>query len=568
MSIVAPTSMADSLRKSAARFPTKHVYTFAEKGKVEGITYTELVRITRGIAAQLRDAGVNRGDRVVIISMNRPEWSMADLAGQTLGAIVVPIYPTLPPDQAQYIVKDSEAKIVIAGDAELSKKVEGMEGVTVLALDDLRAKALNHDLTDEEYTALVDGTQPDDIATIIYTSGTTGLPKGAMLTHKGILHVSKEAGPGIRINSDDTFFCFLPMAHVFERMAGQIVMYHGGTSAYAKNLASIASDLATLEPTVVPCVPRFLESFRDRVLDGVAKQPPLRQKLFHMTIAQGTKRARGQFAPLAGILDSLVGKKVRARLGSRFRFFVSGGAALAPAVAEFYLALRINVLQGYGLTETWGGSVVNRLENNKYWTVGEPLGIEVKIAEDGEILLRGDAVMKGYYKLPEETEKAIDPEGYFHTGDIGEWEGKNLKITDRKKDLLVLGNGKNVAPQPIENKLKEGKWIEEAVVLGDGMENCVALIVPKREQIKAHLQSQGVKAPADHEFGSSEAVRKLIKTDIDAVNKTLAAFELVKKFVVLNRSFSIETGELTPTLKVKRKVIREMYAAEIGSMQR
>jgi long-chain acyl-CoA synthetase len=272
-------------------------------------------------------------------------------------------------------------------------------------------------------------------------------------------------------------------------------------------------------------------------------------------------KARGGFAPLHGLLDKLVGVKIRERLGGRLDKVISGGAALPKHVAEFYLALGINILQGYGLTETAGGSCVNHPRRNKYWTVGEPLAVELKIAEDGEILIRGASVMKGYYNQPEETAKAIDPEGWFRTGDIGEMEGTSLKITDRKKDILVLGNGKNIAPQPIENRIRGSKYISEVVVLGDGMDYCIALILPNSEVIRLEL-GLGEDAPLQ----GDASVKALLKKELDKSNSGGAQFEMVKKWALIDEPFSIENGMLTPTLKVKRKVVKAKYAEVIASL--
>jgi long-chain acyl-CoA synthetase len=264
-----------------------------------------------------------------------------------------------------------------------------------------------------------------------------------------------------------------------------------------------------------------------------------------------------------------VGKKIRERMGGRIRFFVSGGAALPPHVAEFYMAFRLLILQGYGLTETTAATSVNHPDRSKYWTVGEPLtGVEVKIAEDGEILVRGNSVMLGYHNLPEATSQAIDSEGWFHTGDIGEWEDAHLKITDRKKDLLVLGNGKNVAPQPIENKLKESALIAEAVLFGDGSEYVYALIVPNGEALKGRFSDAGTPLPEGEKWAGDTMARELVKAEVDAINKTLADFEKVKKWALIDAQFSVETGELTPTLKVKRKVIKERYADTLKTLER
>lgn len=543
-----------------------------KKSTFRPITYGELAESVRHYAYALRELGLKRGDRLVILSENAPEWAFTDWAALCLGIVVVPIYPTLPSDQATYIVKDAQAKVVVAGDASQLAKTAGIEGVRTILLrgseDSLSALAEKGAIDEADWKMEIDATGPEDLATIIYTSGTTGLPKGAMIPHRAGLHVAIAAGEIIHLSENDRFLSFLPMSHVYERVAGQwLPVIVGASIAYSKSLMSLAGDLVAAQPTILLCVPRFLESFRDKALEGAEKLPPLNRWLFNKAIAQGTARARGKFAPFAGLLDKIVGKKLRAKVGGKLRFFVSGGAALPQHVAEFYMAMGLTVLQGYGLTETTGGSSINVPEDNKYWTVGFPLGMEFKIAEDGEILMRGKGLMLGYYNLPEETAKAIDSEGFFHTGDIGEFEGKHLKITDRKKDLLVLGNGKNVAPQPIENKLVASPHIQEAVVLGDGMEYCVALIVPKFDAVQAYLATEGKPPAVEGQMGGNADVFTLIKKEIDAVNKTLANFELVKKFAILEKPFSIESGELTPTLKVKRKVVKERYADQIAALR-
>lgn len=366
------------------------------------------------------------------------------------------------------------------------------------------------------------------------------------MPHRAFVSVAAAAAREIKIGDGDVFLSFLPMSHVYERVAGQVLpVYAGAQIVVSRGLAHLRTEMRACRPTVVLCIPRFLESLRQGVLDKVAKDAPLKQRLFGWMLSQGAKKAKGGFAPFAPLLDALVAKKVREAAGGRLRYFVSGGAALAPEVGEFYMATGLTVLQGYGLTETSGGSVVNRPGNNKFWTVGEPLDMEVRLAEDGEILMRGPGLMLGYHDLPEETAQAVDREGWFHTGDIGEFEGKNLKVTDRKKDLIVLGNGKNVAPQKIEGLLRVSPLIQEAVVLGDGMDACVALVVPAE--------------------GADE---KAVKREIDAVNRTLAPYEAVKRFALVTEGFTQENGMLTPTLKVKRKVVAERYKAEIAGLTR
>lgn len=529
----------------------------------ETISYAELYEIVRKFSAAIQSFGAKRGDKLAILSENCPEWAFVDWACQTLGVTVVPIFPTLPADQVEYIVRDSGAKIVVAGDDTQAAKTSGIDSARTIRLHEvLSLSQTTEPPTIKEWENEIDRASEEDVATIIYTSGTTGKPKGAMLPHRAYTFLADGALSALPLTENDVFLSFLPMSHVYERFAGQVLPIScGACIAYSKSLASLASDMVAVRPTVMLCVPRFLEATREKIVDSVRKSPPIRQKLFNLALSQGVKRAKGEFAPLYPLTDLLVGKKIRERVGGRIRFFVSGGAALPTHVAEFYMAFGLNVLQGYGLTETCAASCVNHPDRSKYWTVGEPLrGVEVSIAEDGEILIRGHSVMKGYHNLPKETAEAIDDAGWFHTGDIGEWEGAHLKITDRKKDLLVLGNGKNVAPQPIENRLKASPLIAEAVVLGDGMDHCVALVVPSFDAWREAMKKAGLSPSSDDAvLAASPEAKALVKKEIDAVNKTMASFEMVKKFALLDRPFSIEAGELTPSLKVKRKVVMERH---------
>lgn len=561
-------SLGDMLRRSCEKYADRPALVYPEKKEFKTLTYRDLwreaVRYAKGIDA----LGVKQGDRLCVIGETSVEWAITDWACQLLGVVLVPVYPTLPADQAQYIVTDCGAKVVVTSGPEHSKKVAGMPGVRALTFAGLVQEQSSLDeRAIEQRLAQIDR---HEVATLIYTSGTTGNPKGVMLTHHNFIALSAGIQEGFPVDENDRFFVFLPLAHVFARYAGHSLPVAIGASAiFAGSVASIAGDLLKTHPTIVLCVPRFLESMRARVLDGVEKYPWIRKRLFYWALDQGIKNYRKQGAPLHGLLDKIVGKKLRGRIGGSVRFFVSGGAALPPHVNEFYNAFHLTVLQGYGLTETTAASNINRPWDNRPHTVGPPLeGVEERIAPDGEIMIRGVSVMKGYYNLPEETAKAIDANGWFATGDIGEFEEGHLKITDRKKDLLVLGNGKNVAPLPIENRLKESDYINEAVVFGDGMEYCCALIVPEFDRVKSWLQEKGVDLADPEQIAARDDVKELIKAEVAETNKGLADFEKVKKHVVLGAVFSQETGELTPSLKVKRKVVKEKFAKELDSMKR
>lgn len=565
------------LRKTVQTYGSKTALMIPQaKGEYSSITYDEMFEEVFRYARALDGLGLKRGDRISLLAESCSEWALTDWASQTLGIIVIPIYPTLPPDQAEYIAKDSGSKLAVTLDKRMSDKLSHMEGFLCVTLrpaagdSGLLSFAEKSKLTKEEWNRRIDAIDPDDLATFIYTSGTTGYPKGAMLTHRNFVSLCINIQDSLPIYHTDIFLSFLPLSHVFERFAGHVLPIGlGATIAYAGSLASLATDLAKVRPTVLLCVPRFLEATRAKIVDSLDKMPPLRRKLFEWALAQGLKRHRGEFAPFAGLLDKIVGAKIRERMGGRLRLLVSGGAALAPHVSEFYIAFGFNVLQGYGLTETTAATCLNHPDDNKPWTVGPPIkGVQVKIAPDGEILIHGDSVMKGYYNLPEATAEAIDSEGWFHSGDIGEFEGTHLKIADRKKDLLVLGNGKNVAPQPVENKLKESEYINEAVLLGDGMDSCCALVVPEFDRIKAFLKEQGIDEADPARMVTHEAVRTLIKSEVDRINRTLADFEKVKRHHLVGKPFSVDDGELTPSLKVRKKVVKEMYADAIKAMQK
>lgn len=567
-------NLGDLLRSSCAKWGDKPAFLVPSKHGFQPVSYAALWDQARAYAAALRERGVRRGDRVALQSENCPEWAQTDWACQLLGAILVPIYPTLPPDQSQYIVADASAKLLVAGDAaQAEKHAETPELDTALLTGgpdslDARAQELLGTLTNEEVDAEIERTRPDDPATIIYTSGTTGPPKGAILAHDGFTSLMDAIVRSLPIDHDDRFLSFLPMSHVYERVAGQVLPIScGATIGFAGSLRSLPADMRAVQPTVMLCVPRFLESIRDKVVDKASKAPFLRRKLFELALDQLVKRYRGRPAPLAGLMDRLVAAKVRELTGGKLRFFVSGGAALPTHVSEFFMAFGMPMLQGYGLTETTAATCINHPDDNHPDTVGPPIeGVEVRIAEDGEILVRGKSRMIGYWNLPEETAQAIDADGWFHTGDIGVFEGPYLKITDRKKDLLVLGNGKNVAPQPIENKLKESPLIAEAVLLGDGMDCVCALIVPDFDALTQAAADHGLAPAPPEQLIELDAVKQLIKREIDAVNKTLANFELVKKHRLLAATFSIEGGELTPTLKVRRKVVKEKYADKVAEL--
>ena len=564
-----PTSLGALLRSSCRTYSSHTALLVPKEKGFDPVTYEQLYELVRRWASGVRSLGLSRGERLCILSENCVEWALLDWACQTLGVVVVPIYPTLTSEQACYIAGNAGARVVVCGDAKQLLKVEALQGVRSILLkggeDSMETISSRAALiTDDAWDSSIDQTNPEDVATIIYTSGTTGLPKGAMLAHRNFLWMTGAITGNFGLDEHEIFLSYLPLSHVLERSNGHFLPIGlGATIAYSRSLASLASDLVSVGPTVLLTVPRFLEATMGRIKENAKKEGGLKLKLFNMTLSQGERRAAGRFAPLWPLLNRIVGSKVRARLGGRMRFLVSGGAALPRHVYDFYTAFGVLVVQGYGLTETTSAFAVNNpLKPIAVDTVGQIFkGVECRIAEDGEIIVRGPAVMLGYHNEPQETMAALDADGWFHTGDIGVFEGENLKITDRKKDLLVLGNGKNVAPQPIENRLRASPLISEAVVLGDGMDACVALIVPNFAALRREFGEH-----SDIEFTQLPEAQKAIKVEIDRMNKTLAGFEMVKRHALLATAFTIESGELTPTLKVKRKIVLEKHADLVRSL--
>ena len=536
--------------------------------------------------------GVERGDRLALLSENRYEWPVCDLAALGLGAITVPIYPTLTAAQVRYVLHDCAAKVVVVSTAmQLAKLQEIAPSLPALKaivhLD--RAPAARPQ--DVSFAALLErgaerrqaepaafrgaaaSVSASDLATFIYTSGTTGDPKGAMLTHDNIASNVRASLELVDISPADRCLSFLPLCHIFERMAGLYAMLAAGaTIAYAQSTETVAADAMETRPTILCGVPRFYEKVHARVMDSRRKMGWLSRTIFDWGLAQGRAQARAHFAGrrldtlATRLADRLVGNKIRARVGGRQRFGISGGAPLPGDVMEFFFAVGIPLLEGYGLTETSPVITLNPPGHEKPGSVGRPIpGIEVRIGDDGEILTRGPHIMRGYYGNPAATEAALAG-GWFHTGDVGRFDDQGyLVITDRLKDLLVTAGGKKVAPQPIEARLKTSPLIAEAVLLGDRRPYVVCLLVPDFAALGAVARSRGWGTDRAEMLGRPE-VRALYEAEIARVNAGLARFETIKQFALLDRELTQESGELTPTLKVKRRVIMQRYGALIDDL--
>jgi len=562
-----PVTLPQMFAAQAGRLGHRPAFKAKQAGLYQEISWSDAQEQIEEITLGLIDLGIQPGDRAAILSENRPEWAVADLSILSAGAATVPIYATLTPQEIEHILRDSGAKLLFVSTPELMGKVVHLQkeldlkvvlfdapyrvsGPRVWWLGELLG--LGKTASREQRRALaqrIEQGKPEDLASIIYTSGTTGAPKGVMLTHANFLSNCRAVRQVLPIGEEDTLLSFLPLSHVFERMAGYyFVISVGGTIAYAENLEAVPKNLLEVRPTVVTGVPRFYEKMHERIQAAVRSASPLRRAIFHWAIRVGKGKSLQH-----RLADRLVFSKLRDRLGGRIRFCVSGGAPLSKSIAEFFYAAGILILEGYGLTETSPVITCNRLDHFRLGTVGLPLpGVEVRIAEDGEILTRGPHVMRGYFQNPAATAEVIDAQGWFHTGDVGVLDPDGfLTITDRKKDLLKTSGGKMVAPQNLEAALKADAAIADCVVIGDRRKYLTALIVPNPEKVLGLSQTQAA---------------AFIWERVEQVNQALAHFEQIKKITLLPEPFTLGSGELTPTLKVKRRVISEKYAAQIESM--
>jgi long-chain acyl-CoA synthetase len=537
----------------------------------------------------LQALGVKRGARVAILGENRPEWAITDFACLTMGAVDVPIYPTLPADKIAYILRDSESEVLFVSSAEQAAKIVEIRGEIptvkcVVSFDvpipagadrslaDLEAAGREHETAERtaRYEAEAAQTAPGDLATIIYTSGTTGEPKGTMLSHDNLFSNVQAASTYVPIGADDISLSFLPLSHSFERMAGHYLMYANGvTVAFAESMDLLVKNFSEIRPTIMTAVPRVYEKIYARVLENALAGSAIKKRIFFWARDVGDRVADITLAGdtpgtalglQAKVADRLVFSKLRARVGGRLRLFVSGGAPLAPEINKFFYTAGLTILEGYGLTETSPVISVNTLEHFRIGTVGRPLpGVEVRIAPDGEILTRGPHVMQGYYNKPEATAEVIDEEQWFHTGDIGQLEDGFLRITDRKKDIIVTAGGKNIAPQPIENAVKSSKYVTQAVMIGDRRRFPIVLVVPNFEQLERWARIKNLIWTDRRQLLALDTTRAKMDKEVFGTLQHLARYEMPKKVVLLEHDFSIETGELTPKLSVKRRVVDERY---------
>ena len=582
------------VRDRVRKYGDRTMMKVKRDGSWKEISWNEFYDTARSLGLALIALGVEPGDRAAIFSPNSPEWQMADIATVSIGAADVPLYSTITGKQAQYIIYDSGSKVVFVGtkshlDRVLSVRDELPQLKKIITMDNSTSDHVDVITWDEavamgkasdnagEFDKRRDAVEPSELCSIVYTSGTTGNPKGVMLLHSNFMSNVATASELVHLNDTDVCLSFLPLSHSLERMSGYYTsVYNGVTICHAQSIDTILDDIADIKPHYMVSVPRLYEKFHAGVLANIATESPMKQKIFNWAVGVGKEASEYKVngKPVPGMLnmklkvaDKLVFSKIKEKMGGRLRFFFSGGAPLAKEIMVFFYAMGILILEGYGLTETSPVITFNREEAIKFGSVGQAIpGVEVKIAEDGEILARGPNVMKGYWNRPEETAEVMEG-GWFHTGDIGHVDEDGfLFITDRKKDLIVTAGGKNIAPQNIENQLKLDRYIEQVCVLGDRRKYLSALVVPDFEAIEDWAKEKGIKFDSRAELVADPKVNELYRKQIDAMLVDFDKHENITKFTLLPEELTEESGMLTPTLKVKRKVVGKAYEKEIDSM--
>ena len=521
--------------------------------------------------------GIGKEDKIAIISHNRPEWNIVDMATQQLGAISVPMYPTITEQDFKFIFTDAEVKIIFVGDKELYLKAKNASKdlpfvKEIYTFNEVDQAKNWKDITASlpmnvaELDRIKSTVSEQDVVTLIYTSGTTGSPKGVMLTHNNIMSNVKASTPLMPVDHTHRALSFLPLCHIYERMLNYLYLHCGVSIYYAESLETISDNLKEIKPHIFVTVPRLLEKVYDKIYAKGADLTGIKKALFFWALKLGLRYDTGQdqgwwYNLQLKYANKLIFSKWREALGGNIRAIVSGGAALQPRLGRVFWAAQIKILEGYGLTETSPVICVNHAEaiNNRISTVGPVLsGVQVKIAEDGEILTKGPHVMKGYYKRPDLTAEAIDSDGWFHTGDIGEFvEGKFLKITDRKKEMFKTSGGKYISPQQIENKLKECRVIEQAMVIGDGQKFPAAIIVPSFSDLKSWCEIKNIPYTTPEAMIFKPEVIEKFNYELDDINEGFAQYEKIKKIILLPALWTVDSGEMTPKLSLKRRVILE-----------
>jgi len=569
----------DILYQFHSKYPKSDALSKKENGKWISYSTQDFVDYSENLAHGLLALGVQKDDKIAILANNRPEWNMCDMAVQMSGCILIPIYPTVSEKDLDFILNDAQVKYVFVSAEDIYKKVKTVSANAASvkeiytfnevngAKNWMEVVSLGKSNRDEaRLKSIKDSIKENDLATILYTSGTTGTPKGVMLSHANIfsnVYAVRNLPP---VDHTSKALSFLPLNHIYERMLNALMMYLGVSIYYAESLETIGDNLREIKPQVFSCVPRLLEKVYDRIVSKGNELTGIKRKLFFWALALGEKfdgvgKGGAWYNFQLGLANKIIFSKWREALGGNVRVAVSGGAALNPRLARIFWSAQIPILEGYGLTETSPVIAVNTLAPGgmKFGTVGEVIEkVTVKIAEDGEILCKGPNVMMGYYKRKDATDEVIDSDGWFHTGDIGIIEeGKYLKITDRKKEIFKTSGGKYIAPQMIENKIKECGLVEQVMVIGENQKYASALIVPSFIKLKAKYEKEGKPYPGNEEAIKNPDVRNTIQNHLNTMNKSLAQYESIKKFELLAKDWTVDGGEMTPKLSLKRKVIME-----------
>ncbi len=566
------------------------IFTKKDNG-YEGVNRFEIVNYSMCIKEYLETLGLRKNSNLAIISENRLEWVITDMACILSQNRTVPIYPSLTPESIKYILNDCQAEIVFVStgmqlDKILSIRDECPDLKYIISFNSFERanikekiisfqnifsdkKKLSKSELLEKVEIISDSVNDDDLLTIIYTSGTTGVPKGVMLSHKNIYSNLVSFPEVLHIDEREIFLSYLPYSHIYERTAGYYLPFFWGSRIYyAQSIDTIGAQMIEVKPTIVITVPRLLDKIYNKLMKSAYEMPEgYKKKIFNWGIGVARSHWHNKDTIKWKLADKLVFSKIREKTGGSLHLFVSGGGALSKTVGEFFEGLGIMTLEGYGLTETSPVVAVNRIDSNKYGTVGYPMrGVKVRIAEDGEILVKGDIVMLGYYNQPEHTAEAI-VDGWFHTGDIGEHDSEGrLKITDRKKSLFKSSGGKYIAPTHIEELVSSLPYVDQIIVIGNERMYVTALIVPEVSELKFLAKKLSVNIEFESDLFTNPAILKQIEKDINEVQKNLASYEKIRKFNLLQTPFTIEGGELTPSLKIKRKFVEEKYKHIIDNM--
>ncbi|MCI0694470.1 long-chain fatty acid--CoA ligase [candidate division KSB1 bacterium] len=586
-------SIYELFQEITSKNSDKVAYRYKSAGAWKGVTWRELAETCKKISKSLMALGVKKGDRVNILSQSRLEWVQCDFAIVNCGAVTVGIYPTnLAPDCA-YIINHCDAEVIFVENQDQLNKVQqarkdtpklrqiiifegaGSADGSVLSFADFLRKG--EGVADTEYEALAKSIRPDDLASLVYTSGTTGVPKGVMITNENLLFVSDSAAQCLYLDPNFETLLFLPLAHVFARLIIYFCLNKGIAVAFAESIEKVADNLKEIRPQFVCSAPRIFEKIYTKITSSVQDAGGIKEKLFNWALGVGYQVSRLQQSKQAipaglkfkhNLANKLVLHKIQEAFGGRLIWAVSGSAPLNKSIAEFFHACGVLILEGIGMTENSSFTNVNRYDHNKFGTVG-PVGpgIEMKLAPDGEVLYRGKGNMKGYFKNPDATAETIDKDGWLYTGDIGEIDADGfLKITDRKKELIITSGGKNIAPQRLERILRTSRFISQAMAYGDRKKYVTALVTLNHEHVEPWAKERGIAFNGFDELANHPQVKALIEAEVQTKNAELASFESVKKVAIVPQDFSIAAGELTPTLKLKRKVVTEKYRQLIEQM--